>query len=139
MAYTALAKGYFTKKATGQSMPAQTARWYSNMSNERIYAELTRKAHSLHCSVSELELAFLMHQSFATVPIVSFSNQQQLEQGIKSCDLVLDHETVEKLNNMKSTSIKEPARKVCLLFRNTYKHVIMAELCGSQAMKSSVL
>lgn len=101
MAYTALAKGYFTKKATGQSMPAQTARWYSNPSNERIFAELTHKAHSLNFSLSELELAFLMHQSFATVPIVSFSNQQQLEQGIKSCDLILDRETVENLNNMK--------------------------------------
>ncbi|MBP7175384.1 MAG: aldo/keto reductase [Thermoclostridium sp.] len=101
MAYTSLAKGYFTKTATGQSIPAQTARWYSNASNERIFAELTRKAHSLNCSLSELELAFLMHQGFVTVPIVSFSSQQQLEQGLKSCDLTLDSETVEKLNNLK--------------------------------------
>lgn len=101
MAYTSLAKGYFTKKAAGQPIAAQTAKWYSNPSNERIFAELTRKAHSLHCSFSELELAFLMHQDFVTVPIVSFSNPEQLEQGIKSCDLTLDRETVDALNQMK--------------------------------------
>lgn len=101
MAYTALAKGYFTKKAEGRSMPAQTEKWYSNPSNERILAELKQKAHSMGCSISELELAFLMYQGFVTVPIVSFTNQQQLELGVKSCDLKLDRETVDALNKMK--------------------------------------
>lgn len=101
MAYTALAKGYFTKKAANRPIPVQTAKWYSNPFNDKIYAELTHKAHSLGCSLSELELAFLMHQPFITVPIVSFSNQEQLDQGIRSCDLTLDRETVDTLNNMK--------------------------------------
>jgi aryl-alcohol dehydrogenase-like predicted oxidoreductase len=48
-----------------------------------------------------MELAFLMHQAFVTVPIVSFSNQEQLEQGIRSCDLALDAKTVEAFNKMK--------------------------------------
>ena len=101
MAYTALAKGYFAKKAEGRFIPAETAKWYSNPSNEKILAELTQKARSLGCSIPELELAFLMHQGFVTVPIVSFSNQQQLEQGVKSCDLKLDRETVDTFNKMK--------------------------------------
>ncbi len=101
MAYTSLAKGYFMKKATGKPIPEQAAKWYSNPSNEKIFAELTQKAHSLGCSLSELELAFLMHQPFITVPIVSFSNREQLDQGIRSCDLELDKETFETLNNMK--------------------------------------
>jgi len=101
MAYTALAKGYFTKKASGASIPVQTTRWYSNPSNEKIFAELTRKAHLLHCSLSELELAFLMHQELVTVPIVSFSNPEQLEQGMKSCDLKLDSATVEAFSQLK--------------------------------------
>lgn len=101
MAYTSLAKGYFTKKAAGGTIPAQTDSWYSNPSNERIFTELTRRAHSLQCSLSELELAFLMHQELVTVPIVSFSNPEQLDQGLKSCNLSLDRETVEALNKMK--------------------------------------
>lgn len=101
MAYTAMAKGYFTKKAAGKHIPGQAVKWYSNPSNERIFSEMTQKAPSLGCSLSELELAFLMHQPFVTVPIVSFSNQEQLDQGIRSCDLKLDRETVDALNKMK--------------------------------------
>lgn len=101
MAYTALARGYFGKKASGKPLTGEAANWFTNPSNERIFMELTRVAHSLQVSLAELELAFLMHQGFVTVPIVSFSNQQQLEQGLSSCSLKLDRETVETFNKLK--------------------------------------
>lgn len=101
MAYTALARGYFAKKALGKPLTGEAANWYTNPSNEHIFMELTRVAHSLQVSLAELELAFLMHQGFVTIPIVSFSNQEQLEQGLNSCALNLDRETVETFNKLK--------------------------------------
>lgn len=101
MAYTALAKGYFTKKALGLPQSLESANWYTNPSNERIFEELVRAAQAYNASLAEIELAFLMHQDFTTIPIVSFSNHEQLEQGIKSCALSLDRDTVETFNRLK--------------------------------------
>lgn len=104
MAYTSLSKGFFTKKASGKAIPSDLSDVYANPSNQRIFAELTKTARALGCSLSELELAFLMHQDFTVVPIVSFSNPQQLEQGVKSCVMEPDGETVRMLRELKRYS-----------------------------------
>lgn len=101
MAYTSIAKGYFSKKADGIPVPKKLSAVYDNESNENIYRELVNISRELNRSISEVALAYMMHQEFTTVPIVSFSNQQQLKEGIRSCDLVLDNDIVERLRRLK--------------------------------------
>mgnify|MGYP000023242404 FL=1 len=101
MAYTAAAKGYFTKLYSGVTIPEKTAAKYNTPSNSVIFDELVKTAEKLNVSLIEVELAFLMHQDFVCIPIVTFSNDEQLKQGIKSCDLELEHEIVEKFRSMK--------------------------------------
>lgn len=101
MAYTSLSKGFFAKRVSGKPIPDSISTIYSNPSNDLIFKEIKAQARSLDCSLPELELAFLMHQEFTVVPIVSFSNPEQLDQGLKSSDLQLDEGMVQRLQNLK--------------------------------------
>lgn len=101
MAYTAAAKGYFTKLFYRKSISDKISSRYDNQSNKLIFSELVKTAKKLNVSLIEIELAYLMHQDFVCVPIVSFSNEEQLKQGMKSFDVELDAETVNNLRSLK--------------------------------------
>jgi aryl-alcohol dehydrogenase-like predicted oxidoreductase len=101
MAYTAAAKGYFSKLQRGEPLSQKISSRYDIPSNKRIFDELEKTANRLNADIIQVELAFIMHQDFPSIPIVSFSNLDQLEQGMKSCELELDKETVNKLRSMK--------------------------------------
>lgn len=106
MAYTAAAKGYFSKLQRGEPISPKISARYDMPSNKQIFDELIRTANQLNTDIIEVELAFLMHQEFTCVPIVSFSSLEQLDQGMRSCELELDEETVNKLRNMKDYVMK---------------------------------
>lgn len=101
MAYTAAAKGYFSKLQRGDVISEKILSRYDTASNKEIFDELVKVASQLNVDIIQVELAFLMHQEFPTIPIVSFSSLEQLEQAMKSCELKLDEATVNKLRNMK--------------------------------------
>lgn len=101
MAYTAVANGYFTKLQRGAAISERILSKYDTLSNKEIFHELVKIAQQLKVDIIQVELAYLMHQEFPTIPIVSFSNLEQLEQAMKSCELELDEETVNRLRSMK--------------------------------------
>ena len=101
MAYTAAAKGYFTKLYNRKSVPDRILARYDTPSNRLIFDELVRIAEKMNVSLIEVELAYLMHQDFVCVPIVTFSNDEQLKQGIKSCDVGLSPDIVRRLTSLK--------------------------------------
>lgn len=101
MAYTSAAKGYFTKLYNRQGISDKISSRYDTPSNRLIFEELVKTAEKMNVSLIEIELAYLTHQDFVCIPIVTFSNDEQLKQGIKSCDIVLDPGIVEKLRNLK--------------------------------------
>lgn len=101
MAYTAAAKGYFTKLYEKKDISEKIAVRYDTPSNRLIFDELVKTAERLNVSLIEVELAFLMHQDFVCVPIVTFSKDEQLRQGIKSCSLELEPEVVNRLRSLK--------------------------------------
>ena len=101
MAYTSVAKGYFSKLQKGEAISEKLLSTYDTPSNKQIFDELVKTADQLNADIIQVELAFLMHQEFPAIPIVSFSSLEQLEQAMKSCKLELDKETVSRLRNMK--------------------------------------
>lgn len=101
MAYTAAAKGYFTKLYNKKSISGEISSIYDIPSNRVIFDELVKTAEKMNVSLMEVELAYLMHQDFICIPIVSFSNDEQLEQGIKSCSTELGPDVVDRLRSLK--------------------------------------
>lgn len=101
MAYTSAAKGYFTKLFTNKDLSDKISSRYDTLSNKLIFDELIKVAKEVGASLIEVELAYIMHQKFASVPIVSFSNDEQLKQGIKSCKLMLDDEMIKTFRELK--------------------------------------
>ena len=101
MAYTAVAKGYFSKLQKGESISEKISSRYDIPSNRQIFDELVQIANELNADIIQVELAFLMHHEFPAIPIVSFSSLEQLEQAMKSCELKLDEEMVNRLRSMK--------------------------------------
>lgn len=106
MAYTAAAKGYFTKLQGGEPISQKISARYDIPSNNQIFDELVKTANQLNIDIIEVELAFLMHQEFASIPVVSFSSLEQLEQGMRSCELKLDGDIINKLRNLKNYVIE---------------------------------
>lgn len=101
MAYTAAAKGYFTKLYNKKSISGEISSIYDIPSNRVIFDELVKTAEKMNVSLMEVELAYLMHHDFVCIPIVSFSNDEQLEQGIKSCSTELGPDVVDRLRSLK--------------------------------------
>jgi aryl-alcohol dehydrogenase-like predicted oxidoreductase len=106
MAYTAAAKGYFSKLQRGESISEKISSRYDIPSNKKIFDELVKTANQLNADIIQVELAFLMNQEFPSIPIVSFTSLGQLEQAMKSSELELDKETVNRLRNLKSYIIE---------------------------------
>lgn len=101
MAYTAAAKGYFTKLYNNKCIPDAISSIYDIPSNNLIFDELVKTAEKLNVSLIEVELAFLTHQHFVSIPIVTFSNDEQLKQGIRSCTIDLSPDIVSRLRSLK--------------------------------------
>lgn len=80
MAYTALAKGYFTKRLQGDPAAARLATLYENSENDRITAVLKEYAEKTGANATEAALRWFFGRPFAAVPVVSCSTPEQLEQ-----------------------------------------------------------
>ena len=71
----------------------------------QIFEELVNTADELNADIIQVEIAF----DESRVPIyslVSFSSIGQLEQGMGSCQLELDEDTVNRLCNLKEYVIE---------------------------------
>lgn len=76
MCFSALAKGYFTRRFQKSPLSDELHRTYDNEENEQIFSRLC-KLESRE-AVTQASLRYFLHQPVTAVPIVSFSNLQQL-------------------------------------------------------------
>ena len=103
MAYMALAKGYFEKKASGQTLPELVSRLYENPTNTRIYQKVEECVRNGEYSYIDISFLFLMHENaFPIIPVTAFSSSTQLQSAVRSCDKHISEEFYRELLHIKN-------------------------------------
>ncbi|WP_101911264.1 aldo/keto reductase [Marasmitruncus massiliensis] len=102
MAYMSIAKGYFTRKAAGEQLPASVTDVYDSESNFHIFEELIHLAKETDYSINDLSLLYIIaNQAFPAVPIASFDNDNQLKQAMDCCNKPVPVELCKLLGSYK--------------------------------------
>lgn len=78
MAYSALARGYFTRRFLGKTVSDDLRCIYANEENERLFRQL-EKLESAE-AITHASLRYFVQQPVSVVPIVTFSSIDQLEE-----------------------------------------------------------
>lgn len=99
MAYSAAAKGYFSKRFEGSKLSDKISERYLNPTNDRIYEELLRLNKESGISLNCLSLLYFVSQPFTSSALVSFSKLEQL----KDCSAIFSEngQEVEALGRLK--------------------------------------
>jgi aryl-alcohol dehydrogenase-like predicted oxidoreductase len=97
--YSSLGKGYFSKYLQNTcEISAKLRRDYENDLNRRR-AEALRQLHrETDYSVSQLVLAWLLHQPMPVFPVVAFSRSEQLHDAVAAAGINLSYAMIEQLN-----------------------------------------
>ena len=82
MAFTALAKGYFTRRWRGDPLPEGIRRTYDNPGNDHLFRQLQSLGSA--AEVTRETLRYFARQSVTAVPIVSCSGMAQLEECMRA-------------------------------------------------------
>lgn len=93
MAYSALAKGWFTRKAAGIAPNERIRPRYDLPANDMILEQLQRFSRQIGISITQQSLAYFLGQPFPAVAICAFSDSRQLEDGLS----ILRNETNPEL------------------------------------------
>lgn len=101
MAYTSAAHGYLSKRIAGTQIGTTVRALYDNEENETILSLIRESG----LPVGEVSFAYLMAQDFPTVPIVTFRTEEQLEEGIRSCELKLPETLLDGIRQVKRHSL----------------------------------
>ncbi len=99
MPYSSLGKGYFSKYLQSTcSITEKLRRYYENDLNQKR-AEALRQLHKeTGYSISQLVLAWMMHQPMPVFPVVGFSKNEQLRDAVEAAGMNLPFKMIEKLN-----------------------------------------
>ena len=101
VAYSSTAKGFFSKLAKGQDIPEKLTNLYDNETNKKIFLRLKEAARDLNLSVHDLSLAYMRDHPFPSLPTSSFSRKEQLEEALRSCEVVLPPGLMAEFNALK--------------------------------------
>jgi aryl-alcohol dehydrogenase-like predicted oxidoreductase len=102
MAYMSIGKGYFTRRAAKEQLPSSVANVYNNPSNDAIFNFIGMTVDSSDYSYMDLALMYIMAEdSFTAVPIASFDNMEQLNEGFSCLNKPIPQDVVRKLAQMK--------------------------------------
>lgn len=101
MAYMSIAKGYFSRKSNGEILPNTIEEVYGCEENDAIYNKLLQISGRCGLSVTELSFLYFTKHDFQAVPIASFDNCIQLEQGMRSFDVTIEKGLLDQLNILK--------------------------------------
>ncbi len=102
MAYMSIAKGYFARRAAGESLPASVTKVYGNPSNDAIFAYARQVVEKGRYTYMDLAYQYIMAEKlFPAVPIASFDNMEQLAQGMASIAKPISTEVMEALAQRK--------------------------------------
>lgn len=100
--YYALASGFLTGKYRGEadlskSPRGQGVKKYMNKRGDRILAAMDSVAEALDAKLSQIAVAWLLHQPLVTAPIASATNEKQLDELVGAVTLKLTHVQLKKL------------------------------------------
>lgn len=96
MAYSSQAKGYFSKRYAGATMPKGTKRLYDNSANDLLMEKITHLCHQFDTCPTAIALAWLVNQPFPTIPVVTCNNDAQLNEAM----LLFNQGLVEALKGL---------------------------------------
>lgn len=99
MPYSSLGKGYFSKYLQStSSITEKLRRYYENDLNQKR-AEALRQLHKeTGYSISQIVLAWLLHQPMPVYPVVGFSKNEQLRDAVEAAGINFSYPMLEKLN-----------------------------------------
>lgn len=101
MAYTSIAKGYFSHRAAGTPVREKARAIYDSPENEKILSGLIALSRESGLSVTELTLCYFLNSPFPAVAIASFSNDQQMEEGLSVLHHAPDPEIVRRVQALR--------------------------------------
>ncbi|MNJ46470.1 L-glyceraldehyde 3-phosphate reductase [compost metagenome] len=98
--YTSQAQGFFSGRfrPEDRSKPSVVNMFYNDVNFERL-GRVEKLAQQLGRSGTEVALAYLTSQPFATFPIIGCRTLQQLEESVGAGDLQFDADTVRYLRD----------------------------------------
>lgn len=100
MAYTSIARGYFSRRAAGEEIGDPLTQLYKNTSNETILKYLLENIPEGY-TMMDLCLLYFRVQSFEAIPIASFSSDRQLMAALDSLDKKCPGELLKAVSKMK--------------------------------------
>jgi aryl-alcohol dehydrogenase-like predicted oxidoreductase len=103
MAFTAQARGFFTKAASGgvDSLKPERRKAFENAATLARLARVQSLAQQLNTSVTAIVLAYIYSQPFVSVPIIGPNTLEQLQDSLAHADLTLTPAMVEYLTTGK--------------------------------------
>lgn len=98
MPYSSLGKGYFSKYLQNTcELTEKLRRYYENDLNKKR-AEVLRQMHKeTGYSISQLVLAWLMHQPLPVYPVAAFRRSDQLHDAVGAAAINLSYDMIERL------------------------------------------
>jgi aryl-alcohol dehydrogenase-like predicted oxidoreductase len=100
-AYHSTAHGWFAKQYTGKTITDNQRSLYENDTNTAILKIISRAAQQLSLTITDISLGYMMSHPFSSVPITSFSNDSQLDEGMHACGVKLPQALIDELNTAK--------------------------------------
>lgn len=82
MCFSALAKGYFTRRFAGKPLSDELHRTYDNEANEQRFEQLRHLESA--AAVTHTSLHYFANQPVTAIPIVTFSNMDQLTECVQA-------------------------------------------------------
>lgn len=106
-AYNSTAHGWFAKRYRGQPVTDKLRGLYENDTNTNIFKIISHAAQQLSLSITDISLGYMFSHPFSSVPITSFRNDSQFEEGIHACEVKLPQTLIDELNAAKGLSFSE--------------------------------
>lgn len=105
MAYRSIAKGYFSHKYAGTCVRESVLSTYNTPANDKIYEQLLSLSAETGIGITPLSLAYFEHQPFPSVAIASFSNRNQLDDGLSFLETDIPFEVSKRLQALRNDLI----------------------------------
>lgn len=101
MAYTSTCNGWFSKKLLGKSILPGHEAIYNNAVNQKLLEKLKVWEKEFGVSAAVLVSSYVMTQCFPSVPMVSFSSLEQLEERLPAVDFFLPPGAIKEIQEIK--------------------------------------
>lgn len=87
--FSSTAQGYITKYLAGKKFSDDYKKCYGSDRNNEIAERAAVLAKEKGITVAQIALAYFYYQNFASIPITSFSNEEQMVEAVAATDVVL--------------------------------------------------